>query len=71
MSDRAGAPAVVPYEVYRARRATEARMEAVELEMDETVPGGRYLVGDQVVNANGEPIKETKETKAPAKGDDK
>lgn len=25
---------------------------------DKTVPGGRYVVGGQVVDANGEPIKE-------------
>lgn len=25
---------------------------------DKTVPGGRYVVDNQVVNANGEPIKE-------------
>jgi hypothetical protein len=25
--------------------------------LDETVPGGRYKVGDQVVNAHGEPLK--------------
>jgi hypothetical protein len=26
--------------------------------LTETVPGGRYRVGDQLVNANGEPIKD-------------
>jgi hypothetical protein len=25
--------------------------------LDETVPGGRYKVGDQVVDAHGEPLK--------------
>lgn len=25
---------------------------------DKTIPGGRYVVNNQVVNANGEPIKE-------------
>jgi hypothetical protein len=27
-----------------------------EDKLDETVPGGRYIVGDQVVNAEGEVI---------------
>lgn len=30
-----------------------------EKPIDETVPGGRYMVGDQLVNANGEPINES------------
>ncbi len=28
---------------------------------DETIPGGRYLVGNQLVNANGKPIRGSKE----------
>lgn len=30
--------------------------EETEKKIDETVPGGRYIVGDRVVNANGEEI---------------
>ena len=58
----------VPYEVYRAQQQNDAIQEAVALEMDKTVPGGRYLVGDQLVNADGEPINDRKQA---AKADDK
>lgn len=43
-------------------------------QIDETVPGGRYIVGDRVVNAEGEDLGsakvETEEAK-PAKKNDK
>jgi hypothetical protein len=55
------APMQVPYEEYRARQALEAQRQAEELQMDETVKGGRYLVGDQIVDANGEPVKGEKQ----------
>ena len=67
MADNAQ-PMVISAEEYRQRMISQSKSEAAELHSDETVSGGRYLVGDQLVNANGEPIKETK---APAKGDDK
>jgi hypothetical protein len=45
----------------RVSRATaEAQQEAEKLQLDETEPGGRYVVGDQVVNSEGEPVKDTK-----------
>jgi hypothetical protein len=28
--------------------------------LDETVPGGRYKIGDQIVNAEGKPVSEDK-----------
>lgn len=31
--------------------------------LDETVPGGRYLVDGKLVDANGEPIKDAKRAK--------
>lgn len=38
----------------------EAHAEAAQAPQacDKTIPGGRYVVGGQVVDANGEPIKE-------------
>lgn len=38
-----------------ARLQAEAAPAPTE-DMDETIPGGAYRVGDQLVNANGEPI---------------
>jgi hypothetical protein len=39
--------------------AEQARIaqEAEEKQLDETVPGGRYQVGDEFVNSEGEPVK--------------
>lgn len=37
--------------------AAEEKAEDKTDRIDETVPGGRYIVGDKVVNANGEEIK--------------
>lgn len=37
--------------------AAQIRGEAEENKLDETVSGGRYKVGDQIVDAEGEPIK--------------
>jgi len=48
----------VPYDIYRAQMQNEAMEEAARLEMDKTVPGGRYLIGDVLVDANGEPVDE-------------
>lgn len=41
----------------RDEERAEIAQEAEEKKLDETVPGGRYKVGTQLVNANGEPIK--------------
>lgn len=65
MSD-AQAIGAVPYEVYRAQRANEARMEAVALKMDEAPPGGRYREGDRWVDANGMPLKSEERVEAVA-----
>jgi hypothetical protein len=46
----------IPYEAYRMQQQNEAMEEARRLEMDKTVPGGRYLIGETVVNANGDPV---------------
>lgn len=44
----------------RARRVAREAAQAEERDrpIDETVAGGRYLVGDQWVNADGEPLKD-------------
>jgi hypothetical protein len=43
----------------RVSRATaEAQKEAAAAKLDETVPGGKYKVGDTFVNADGEPVKD-------------
>jgi hypothetical protein len=33
-------------------------LQGLERKLDETVPGGRYIVNGRLVNANGEPIQE-------------
>lgn len=38
-----------------------AMAEGRALEMDKTIPMGRYLVNGVEVNANGEPLKESKD----------
>jgi hypothetical protein len=47
----------------RAAEGARAIEEGRALQMDTTVPGGRYRVGDQIVDANGEPIKDDKDAK--------
>ena len=49
-----------PTDEQRAQAAMDAAAEAEENRADETVPGGRYMVGGQMVNANGEPVKAEK-----------
>ncbi len=59
-------PEVVTREELNQRKARQAAREALtsevgrELPIDEAVPGGRYMVGGQLVDANGEPVKEGK-----------
>lgn len=50
-----------------SRALADAAEEAAARRMDETEDGGRYLVNDQLVDANGEPIKERR---GAAKADD-
>lgn len=45
-------------ETRRSRGLAEAQQEAERLQMDETIPGGKYKVGDQFVDANGKPVKD-------------
>lgn len=41
------------------QKAQSETMDEVEVKkLDETVPGGRYIVGGRVVNAEGEPIED-------------
>jgi hypothetical protein len=41
-----------------AQIAAENMLKGRELNMDETVPGGRYLRNGVAVDANGDPVKE-------------
>jgi flagellar motor protein MotB len=46
----------------RVSRATaEAQQEAERLQLDETEPGGRYIVGGIAVNSEGAPLDEKKD----------
>lgn len=47
-------------ETRRSRAMADAHAEAVKLHMDETVPGGRYVVNGVEVDANGKPIADKK-----------
>ena len=60
--DRSTPAAVTPIVDPAARQAdlAEAAAEAEERQADETEAGGRYKVGDQLVDANGEPVKDGK-----------
>jgi hypothetical protein len=46
---------------FRQRKIAESLEAAANQKLDHTVPGGRYLIGGVLVNANGEPIKEETE----------
>lgn len=60
---------IKPFEQQRAEAFAAASAKAGDLKMDEAPAGGRYLVGDQVVDANGQPVKD--EPKADAKKGDR
>lgn len=45
-----------PSAAQRGQAAATAAAEADKRQADETVPGGRYIVSGQVVDANGEPV---------------
>lgn len=69
MSDTTGMPqtVAVPWEVHRAQMAQRAAEEAAGSRMDETEPGGRYLLPDGTeVDANGKPRAKDGVNTAPA-----
>lgn len=41
-----------------AREQADVAKELAKNPRDETVPGGRYIVGDVAVNADGDPVKD-------------
>jgi invasion protein IalB len=43
----------------RSQAIAESNTEAEQRQIDETVPGGRYMVNGQLVNADGEAIKDS------------
>ncbi len=43
----------------RAREEAAVQAEADRKQLDETEPGGRYLVADILVDAEGKPLKDT------------
>lgn len=45
-------------ETRRSQALANAQQEAERLQMDETVPGGQYKVGDRFVDANGKELKD-------------
>lgn len=60
MSERSQAPIVISPQEYKSSQIAESKRQAAENQLDEGTEGGRYLVGDQMVDANGNPIKEKK-----------
>lgn len=68
MSDRPMTPIVVSPQEYKANQIAESKRLAAESELDEGPEGGRYMVGEQLVNANGEPVKESEERPAAPAG---
>jgi hypothetical protein len=66
MSDRPMTPIVVSPQEYKANQIAESKRLAAESELDEGPEGGRYMVGEQLVNANGEPVKEAAKAEEPA-----
>lgn len=72
MPDSAPAPAPAPVQRVRpmmpeeirqeeARAQADIMAEAMERNATDEHEGGRYMVGDQLVDANGEPIKDKKD----------
>lgn len=55
MSDRT--PIVVSPQDYKNQQIAESKRQASEQRLDEGPEGGRYEVGDQMVDANGDPRK--------------
>lgn len=57
---------VTPEERIQERQRQAAREAAAaeatrDQPADETVPGGRYMVGDQLVDSEGKPVKDKKD----------
>jgi hypothetical protein len=48
----------IPPDQYRAEMRAQVAREAEKLNMDETVPGGTYLVDGVLVNAHGQAVDE-------------
>jgi hypothetical protein len=59
MSDRPMTPIVISPQEYKATQISESKRLAAENELDEGPEGGRYLMGDKAVDANGNPLKES------------
>jgi hypothetical protein len=55
--DEAGVTYAIPPDQYRSEMRAKVWRDAAELHMDETIPGGRYMVGGVLVDCNGKPIK--------------
>jgi hypothetical protein len=53
-----------------AAEGARAMAEGRALNMDETVPGGKYRVGNKLVDANGEPFKARGKDKAEDEDED-
>jgi len=45
------------------QREAAVQREDPEKRLDETIPGGKFLVGDQLVNAEGQPIDDSGKVK--------
>lgn len=60
-------PAQQSAEQEKVRAMAEVQAEAEAKPKDETVPGGRYLAGDVLVDANNVPIEEKDPRKAERK----
>lgn len=61
MAEPAVMPIVVSADDFRNQQIAAAKAEAAANPRDVTVPGGRYLVGGQWVDANGAPIPATRD----------
>lgn len=61
MSDRQ--PIVISPQEYKSAQIAESKRIAAENRLDECPEGGRYLVGDQYVDANGNILKDAVEDK--------
>lgn len=42
----------------QSRAIAESNAEAEQKQLDETVPGGRYMLNGRLVNSEGEPIED-------------
>lgn len=54
--DRLPQTFAMPPEEYKAREMARIKAEAAELNSDETVEGGRYIINDKFYNAHGEEL---------------